>query len=60
MGQLLNWHEDLATKNMMKAEIFSAFFALDFTGKTDFQEPQLPVIRRKIWSSEDLPSVKKD
>lgn len=47
-------------KEHCKAEIFSAFFALVFTGKSYLQESQVPVIGRIIWSREDLPLVKED
>jgi len=39
---------------MLKAEIFSHFSASVFTGKTDLQESQVPVIRRKVWSRSHL------
>lgn len=60
LGPLLNLHGDLVTKNIVQAEIFSAFFALVFTGKSYLQESQVPVIGRIIWSREDLPSLKED
>ena len=57
---LLNWHGDLVTKTMVQAEIFSAFFASIFTGKTILQESQVPDTMEKVWSKQDVPLVEED
>lgn len=48
------------TKNMEKAKVLNAFFALVFTGKICHQEFQLPETPGKAWRKEGLPLVQED
>ena len=47
------------TRDMEEAEVLTIFFALVFTSKTSLQESQVSVIRKKVWSMEDVPLVEK-
>lgn len=47
-------------KDMEKVEALHVFFALVFTGMTDFQECQAPETSEIDWSTDDLSSVEKD
>ncbi|KAJ7424018.1 rna-directed dna polymerase from mobile element jockey-like [Pitangus sulphuratus] len=60
VGPLLNGTGTLVTQDMEKAEVLNAAFASVFTSKTSLQEFQVPEIRRKVWSKEELPLVEKD
>lgn len=53
MGPLLNGAGDLVIQDMVMAEVFNAFFASLFTGKTGLQESQVPEKNVKVWRKED-------
>lgn len=48
------------TKDMEKATVLNAAFALVFTCKTCLRESQVPEITRKVWNAEDLSLVEED
>lgn len=56
MNSLLNEAGQLVIKDMEKAAVISAFFALVFTGKISLQESQACENRGKVWSKEGLSS----
>ena len=58
VGSVLNGVGDLVATNIEKAGVLNAFFTLVFTGKTTLQESQVPENSGKVWSKEDLPSVR--
>lgn len=43
MGVPLNGNGDLVPKNTEKVKVHNAFFASDFTAKTNLQKPQVQV-----------------
>ena len=51
---------DLVTKDVEKAKVLNAAFALVFTLKTCLQESQVPEMPRKVWNKEDLSMVQED
>ena len=58
VGLLLNGAGDLVTKDMEKAGVLGAFFALDFTGKTSLQQSQNPETREKSGIRKTYPQVR--
>lgn len=57
---LLNKMRDLITKVMEKVEVLKVAFALVIANKYVLQESQVPEIRGKGWSKQDVPSVEED
>jgi len=60
VGLLLNGAGDLVTKDMEKAEVFNAAFAIFFTDKAGLQESWGPRSNRTVWSKKYSPSVEED
>ena len=60
MFLLVNGAEYLVMKDVEKDEVYSAFFALIFTGKTGLQQFQVSKTSTKVWRKDDLPLVKVD
>lgn len=60
IGPLLKGGGELVTKNMEKAKVSNATFALDLTIKTSLQEPPGPGDERKVCSKDNLPLVDED
>lgn len=60
MGPLLNEMGDLVTQDMQKAEVLNTLFASVFPSKTSLQECQVPEMRGKAWSNDDVPLMEED